>query len=155
MIEHEQLLQELVHDTYKTKHKLAEPSACPECGAVYHKGHWTWGAAQPGSEKVICPACHRIRDQLPAGFVTLRGKYFGEHREEVLNRVRHCEAAEKRDHPLQRIMAISADGEGMLVTTTDPHLARRIGEAVHKAYKGKLEYHYNKQENLLRVAWEH
>ena len=52
-------------------------------------------------------------------------------------------------------MAVQANGEGFVVTTTDPHLARRIGEAVHKAYKGQLEFHYNKQENLLRVTWEH
>jgi len=40
-----------------------------------------------------------------------------------------------------------------LITTTDPHLARNIGEAVRSAYKGRLEYHYNKEENLLRVRW--
>jgi hypothetical protein len=50
-------------------------------------------------------------------------------------------------------MAVEADGEGTLVTTTDTHLARRIGAALHDAYKGELEYRYNKQENLLRVAW--
>ena len=41
----------------------------------------------------------------------------------------------------------------LLVTTTDPHLARRIGEALHHAYKGELDYHYNKEEKLLRVVW--
>lgn len=35
----------------------------------------------------------------------------------------------------------------------DEHLARNIGEAVHSAYRGELEYHYNKEENLLRVHW--
>jgi hypothetical protein len=39
------------------------------------------------------------------------------------------------------------------VTTTDIHLARGIGDALHSAYKGELEYHYNKEENLLRVEW--
>jgi hypothetical protein len=40
-----------------------------------------------------------------------------------------------------------------MVTTTDPHLARRIGEALHDAYKGTLDYQYNKEDNLLRVTW--
>ncbi len=154
MVQREQLLQELVHDAYKTREKLAEPCACPDCGAIYHGGRWTWGTPEAGSGHEICPACRRIRDHLPAGFVSLHGKFFGEHRDEVLKRMRHCEAAEKRDHPLQRIMAVQADGDGVVVTTTDVHLARRIGEALHSAYKGKLQYHYNKQENLLRVSWD-
>ena len=41
----------------------------------------------------------------------------------------------------------------MLITTTDIHLARDIGEAVHAAYNGELQYHYNKEENLMRVLW--
>lgn len=41
----------------------------------------------------------------------------------------------------------------LVVTTTDPHLARRIGDALHHAYKGELEYRYNKQDKLLRVSW--
>lgn len=154
MIQREQLMQELVHDPYKVIGKPPEPSTCTDCGASFRDGRWTWTAAQPGSGHAICPACKRIREKLPAGFVTLRGEFFGEHRDEVLSRVRHCEEAEKRDHPLQRIMAIQANGEGMLVTTTDPHLARRIGDALHKAFKGKLEFHYNKGEDLLRVTWQ-
>ncbi len=154
MIQHEQLLQELVHDSYKTQEKLAEPTRCPDCGAVYHKGRWGWGTAPQGAHAARCPACHRIHDAFPAGHVQLSGEYFDQHREEILARVRHVEETEKKDHALERIMEISANGAGMVVTTTGTHLARRIGEAVHSAYKGKLEFHYNKQENLLRAHWK-
>jgi hypothetical protein len=41
------------------------------------------------------------------------------------------------------------------VTTTDIHLARGMGEALHHAYQGELEYHYNPEQNLLRVIWTH
>jgi len=67
--------------------------------------------------------------------------------------MRHCEAAEKREHPLQRIMAIEEQAGGLLVTTTDAHLARRIGESLHAAFKGELAMQYAKEENLLRVSW--
>ena len=40
-----------------------------------------------------------------------------------------------------------------MVTTTDIHLARGIGEALEHAYQGELEFHYNEGENLLRVHW--
>jgi len=153
MLQREQLLQELVHDSYKSKRKLPEPAHCPDCGAVYHHGRWTWGAAQPGSHPEVCSACHRVRDRFPAGYVTLHGDFLKSHRDEIMRRVRSCEGAEKPEHPMQRIMAIEPDGEGLLVTTTDPHLARRIGEALHDAYKGELDFHYNKEDNLLRVSW--
>jgi len=44
----EQLFQELVHDSYKSSRKLSEPTRCPECGAVFLKGRWTWGVAPAG-----------------------------------------------------------------------------------------------------------
>ena len=153
MLQREQLLQELVHDSYKSRRKLPEPTRCPDCGAVYRRGRWGWSTATPGAHAARCPACQRIRDRFPAGYVALRGKFFDQHRDEVLRRVRRCERAEGADHPLQRIMAIETDGDATVVTTTDTHLARRIGDALRDAYKGELEWRYSKEENLLRVSW--
>jgi hypothetical protein len=85
--------------------------------------------------------------------VSLAGEYFRTHRDEVLARVRNCESAEGREHPLERNMAVRANGAGALGTTTDMHLARRIGEALRKSFKGAVEVHYNRADNLLRVDW--
>jgi hypothetical protein len=52
-------------------------------------------------------------------------------------------------------MDIEKTAHGTLVTTTDIHLARGIGDALHHAYRGDLEYHYNPEQNLLRVTWSH
>jgi hypothetical protein len=153
MLRHEQLLQELVHDSYKATRKLSEPTRCPDCGAVYRRGRWRWGAAPQNAHAERCPACHRVHDRFPAGYVRLGGEFFASHRDEILQRVRHCEEAEKSEHPLQRIMAIEGGAKVNIVTTTDPHLARRIGEALHNAYKGEVKYRYNKEDNLLRVSW--
>ncbi|MDH4173374.1 MAG: BCAM0308 family protein [Betaproteobacteria bacterium] len=149
----EQLLQEFVHDTYKSKRKLPEPTQCKDCGALWRRGRWSWAAAPAGAHAGRCPACKRMRDRFPAGRVSLQGEFLAAHRDEVLRRVRRCEAAEKRGHPLERIMAIEADGKGVLVTTTGLHLARRIGDALQHAYKGELAYRYHKADNLLRVSW--
>ena len=51
-------------------------------------------------------------------YVTLDGDYLREHRDEVLSRVRRCEATEKREHPMQRIIAVQANPRGILVTPT-------------------------------------
>jgi hypothetical protein len=40
-----------------------------------------------------------------------------------------------------------------MITTTDSHLARGIGEAVRRAYQGKLTIQYGPDENLARVTW--
>ena len=152
MLRREQLLQEVVHATYTLPRKLAEPVRCPDCGAVYREGRWTWKNGGPAND-ARCPACQRIRDDFPAGFVSVSGEFFARHRDEILALVRGCEAAEKAGHPLERIMKVADDTGGVLVTTTGVHLARRIGDALEGAYKGTLEFHYNKEEQLLRVSW--
>ena len=153
MLRREQLLQELRHDSYKLPRKLAEPTRCPDCAAVYRDGRWQWSLPGGPARKARCPACQRIHDHFPAGYVRLSGAFFRQHRGEILRRVRHCEEAEKAEHALERIMQVAADGDGELVTTTGVHLARRIADALEDAFKGQLEFRYSKKENVLRVAW--
>lgn len=152
-VRRDELRPERVHDTYKLRGKLPEPAVCTDCGAVYHAGRWQWLARPAGASEVTCPACHRGKDRFPAGFVHAGGEFFAAHRDELLHLLRHHEEKEKAEHPLARIMAIEDEAGGILVTTTDMHLARDLGEALHHAYQGELEYHYNEGENLLRVHW--
>ncbi len=70
-----------------------------------------------------------------------------------MNLLHHHESCERQEHPLQRIREVEEQEDGVMVTTTDIHLARGLGEAVHHAYQGHLEYHYNREQNLLRVHW--
>jgi NMD protein affecting ribosome stability and mRNA decay len=152
---HDNLFQEQVHDAYKSKGKLAEPSVCSQCGAVFHGGRWQWGKTPEGANPVTCPACHRLHDHFPAGFLTLDGAYFRSHRDEIMRLVHNHEARERAEHPMQRIMAMEEREGVTLVTTTDIHLARGLGEALHNAYQGALDFHYNPEQNLLRVNWTH
>ena len=50
-------------------------------------------------------------------------------------------------------MAVEEKDDSVLVTTTDIHLARSIGNALYRAYQGAFQYHYNPDQNLLRVEW--
>ncbi len=141
-------------DPYQARAKLSGPATCPDCGVVYHDGRWQWLAAVPDAATVRCPACHRIADKMPAGYVSIDGQFALEHQDELLALIRKLAAREKAEHPMQRIMAIAPQGEGLLVTTTDLHLARGIGQALEDAYKGELEFHYNRDEHLLRLHWK-
>ena len=85
--------------------------------------------------------------------MNVAGEFFAKHEQEIMQLIKHREAQEKAEHPMQRIMAIEKTKQGTLVTTTDIHLARGIGEALHHAYQGELEFHFNPDQNLLRVSW--
>ncbi len=154
--QHDALFKERVHDAYKAKGKLPEPSVCSLCGAVFHDGRWQWLPAPEGAHREICPACHRIHDHYPAGYLTLGGEFFRTHRDEIMHLVHNHEKHERAEHPLKRIMAVEEEKDGAtLITTTDIHLARGIGEALHHAYQGELKFHYNPEQALLRVSWTH
>lgn len=140
-------------DAYKNKGKLAEPAVCGQCGAVYHEGRWQWINAPAGADHVTCPACHRINDNAPAGFVTLKGPFLERHGEEIRRLIQHHAEHERLEHPLKRIIAFDSQAGTLLVTTTDTHLARGIGEAIHHAYQGELKVSHTAGENLVRVDW--
>ena len=146
-------MQEYQHDTYKQRGKLKGPIVCSGCGALFRKGRWTWGFAPLDAKAGVCPACHRTRDKYPKGLVTISGPFKEEQRAQVQGVIRNAEAREMQEHPLSRIMAIERRPEGLVISTTDTHLPRRIGEALTHAYRGDLHFHYDRDEDFIRVNW--
>jgi hypothetical protein len=66
------IFQEKVHDSYKSRGKLPEPTVCPQCGAVFHAGR---GNGSPNRKAIPnSAACHRIHDRFPA-VVTMEGAF--------------------------------------------------------------------------------
>jgi hypothetical protein len=146
---------EEIHDPYRTSRKAKAPARCADCGATYRKGHWTWERLLPQpTASLTCPACRRARDGVPAGEVTLRGSFYVEHADEVLQLVHNIEKAEHAPHPLHRIMAIRRAAGSATITTTDIHLPRRIGHALESAWDGELKTHYDEAGCFVRIAWE-
>jgi hypothetical protein len=145
---------ERVSDPYRSRGKWKEPTTCPECSAVFHHGHWQWGAAAADAEQHLCPACQRIRDRVPAAQLTLSGPFFAEHRDEILRLVRHTEARARAEHPLERLIDMHDEAGQTVATFTEAHLAHGVGEALRHAYHGELDSHYTDEGDLLRVAWK-
>lgn len=50
-------------------------------------------------------------------------------------------------------MAMQEEDELILITTTGIHIARRIGEAISRAYQGDLTFTYGDGEKTIRVFW--
>jgi len=141
------------HDSYKNLGKFHEPTVCSGCGAVYLDGRWSWAASPKEAKKAVCPACLRIADRFPAGRIEIGGVFFRDHRAEILSLVRNVEATEKKERPMERIMAIADAGEGVVVTTTGIHVARRIGESLSHSYQGEFDFSYGEGEDSIRVSW--
>lgn len=143
------------HDSYREREHFAEPTVCKGCHAVYHEGRWTWAKPSVGAQQEVCPACRRIADDYPAGFLTLSGAFFDGHRTAIISLIENEANAESREHPLNRIMDMEDGEDGELfVRTTDVHLPRRIGEALHGAFHGELSFQYLEDETAVRVSWQ-
>ena len=95
-----------------------------------------------------------MRDNCPAGIVTLHGEPLLTHREPIVNLVRNQEREENAEHPLHRIMKLEVEPRRMTIQTTDIHLPRRIGQALRRAFKGKVTHRYENGTCLVRVSWD-
>jgi hypothetical protein len=149
----DRLIKEARHDVYRERAKWPEPTLCTDCGAVFVNGRWTWEDAGKNSHTAVCPACRRVDDNLPAGHVEITGDFFDYHRREIINLIRNTESQEKQHHPLERIMHLEAGPSVTRITTTGIHLARRLGEALSKSYKGDLSVQYPDAELSVQVSW--
>lgn len=149
----DRLVKEKRHDTYKEWGKWPEPTVCTRCKAVFASGRWSWSDIPEEANEVTCPACQRMADNLPAGYVDLSGDFLQEHWDEIKNLIRNEEKKETGDHPMERIMRMEREGDRVLVTTTGIHMARRIGKALARAYQGEMDFQYGDAEKTIRVYW--
>ena len=109
----DRLIHEHVHDPYKTRLKLVDPSVCPQCGAVYESDRWRWGPAPADAGEQLCQACHRINDQYPAGEVHLSGEFLALHQGQK-TRAYHPPARQRRhEGPVTR-MEFALDTRGIV-----------------------------------------
>lgn len=150
----DRLVTQQRHDSYRTKGKLPDATLCSECGCVCRTGRWTWTDTPPKKPHIsTCPACQRIKDNFPAGYVELQGHFFASHHQEISNLISNEAKTEKAEYPLERIMAITIEDGTTVITTTGLHLAHRLGKALHRAYQGELAFTYGEGEKTIRVSW--
>jgi NMD protein affecting ribosome stability and mRNA decay len=145
--------QDHILDPYQRQQKLRDGTVCPQCGAAFHSGRWQWTAAPQTAAEELCAACRRVNDKFPAGTLTLRGAFVREHKEEIIHLARHQEEAEKKEHPLNRIMSVEDDAEGITINTTDIHLPRRIGETLQRTWRGEFAVQFEEDGYFMRATW--
>lgn len=143
----------------------SEPARCGTCGATYRRRRWypadAAGAADAADAAVAtpmavvtCPACARIAQHMPSGFLYLDGAFAAAHRDEIEHLLRAEAARAAEDNPTARIVDWTRDPRHVaVITTTTEHLAQRLGHALAKAFHGDVRYDFSHENKLARVHW--
>ena len=150
----DRLIRDHRKDVYINQITLKDPAVCSKCNAVYTNGRWTWKTTEQTTSKTTCPACRRISDNYPAGYIEIKGNFFQIHLTDILNLINNTEQLEKNERPLERIISITEHENKTVITTTGIHIARRIGEALNRSYQGNFLFQYADGEKSIRVFWE-
>jgi hypothetical protein len=151
---------ETTDDPYAIKAAPAGEAICPNCKAVFKDKRWFIDEELYEELKdidsvpqIICPGCRKALDKYAMGYLYLSGKFWEEHRDEIMRLINNEYERARGLNPLHQIIAIyEEDGRTVIETTTD-HLVQRLGRAVYRAYKGDLEFRWSKGNKLVRVYW--
>lgn len=144
-------------DPYLSKVEYEDKSVCRKCEAVYINKRWSvkeeHRQAAEGGPKALCPACRKIKENYPSGYVTLKGAFLKDHKEEIVNLLKNKEERAMHINPLERIIDLDDKGDTLEVTTTTEKFAQRIGQMMKKTYKGEVEYKWSDDVKIARVTW--
>jgi hypothetical protein len=89
-----------------------------------------------------------------AGEVRISGAFVGNHRTEIEHLIRNEAQRAAEDNPTARIVQFATPGVNRIVVrTTTEHLAKRIGQALHKAMHGSLEHKFSHENKFAHVRW--
>lgn len=136
--------------------KYRANTRCPKCWLVFQDGVWKRASRGNGGSvhyEKLCPACLQIRDGRAGGIVQFSGSYTGSHREELLNRIRNVEKQTRQERPLERIISMKEDKEGIVVSATTEHLVAKIGKSVQRDFGGDLDLRYTPDDKFAYVHW--
>ncbi|WP_431291339.1 BCAM0308 family protein [Burkholderia cepacia] len=152
-LRHDRRMQPHTKDSYRDPKRPKGDRICEGCGAVCDAGRWTWYATPLDRRQLECPACRRMRENLPAGELVLHGAYLCAHRATILDLLERQAILETSEHALERIMEIEKSADMVVVRTTGVHMVRRLAEALLHAHHGDLALNYRDGEDILRAQW--
>jgi hypothetical protein len=149
---------------HRARRSPDEPMVCEVCKAVYSDRRWISRSTMlksadkrknwPPTESTICPACQQQREGVPGGFVYVEGAFLLSHLEEIERLIANEAERAATENPLSRLMKTErVDKDLVIVSTTDEHLAMRLGHALEKAFAGKVRYGFSHENKLVRVRW--
>lgn len=149
-------LRPMQRDAPQERRLRSAGSRCPECGVLQLDGRWTWnapdGLVTRDLECETCPACRAVREHRPGGTLELSREWVWND-EEVLALVRSVERAEREEHPMERLMSLGLGPDGLRVTTTGKHLARRLAGSLGRRLHRHPRIRYGSGREPVEVRW--
>jgi hypothetical protein len=141
--------------SYLKAGKYRSNTRCPKCNLLFRDGVWKDGASAKSGEQQwkLCPACLQIRGGQAGGVVEFSGVFTDAHRNELLNRIRNVEKRTREERPLERIIRLKVNREGIIVSATTEHLAARIGKSIQRDFGGHLELRYAPEDKFAVAHW--
>lgn len=148
-------------DSYPNSLNISEKTVCKGCNSFYLNKVWHIDSKRlksllkdPDVNYAKCPACMKIKDNYPEGYVSLKGEFFSSHRDEIMRIVSNEEKRAMGFNPMERIIEIKNEDVSATITTTTEKLAQRIGRAINNAYNGSVKYSWSPGNRIARVTWE-
>ena len=84
----------------------------------------------------------------------LSGDFFEQNRYEIMSLVFRFVEQQKTEHPMKCILGIEdANNDGVLITFTDIHLLRGVGEAIKHAHKGEFTIQSSESTDVIHATW--
>jgi NMD protein affecting ribosome stability and mRNA decay len=138
--------------------RLAEPSACERCGAIFSRRVWRQGrkvthAFLDRARWTTCPACTQTRGATGCGRVVIRGPYAREHEAAIRRRIDNIGARAAYTQPERRLSSIERTQDTLEVLTTSQKLAHRIARELKKAFGGRASYAWS-DDGTLFATWQ-
>lgn len=131
---------------------MADAVVCA-CGLYLHRG--TWHAGHPPLVELhegTCPACARARGGKGVSALRIPTRLL-DRLDEIVHLIQNCERRERAEHPLERLIGIQRDQGGLSVTTTGPHLARRIAHGLARQFHERPRLRPAAGRDELRIDW--
>ena len=138
--------------------RLAEPSVCETCGAVFSGRLWRRGRKVTGAllrraDWIRCPACVQAAGGAGFGRVVIRGAYALANEAAIRRRLANVASRAARTQPQRRISTIDRHDDAIEVITTSQKLAHRIVHELTKLYRGRATYAWS-DDGTLFATWE-
>jgi hypothetical protein len=138
------------------KLKHSSNTKCPGCGLLFDDGVWKQKLPAKGQKQPekLCPSCQQTQVGHVGGIVQFSGAFAGRHRQELLNRIRNVEKLTREERPLERIVEMREDKDGIVVSATTEHLVARIGKSIQRDFGGSLSLRYALEDKFVLAHWQ-
>ncbi len=140
----------------RTNKKLADPTVCDHCGAIYTRK--TWRFDHPVTRELlaeaewgICPACEQAERQVGYGKIVLEDYAARADERAIRRRIANVEKRAAYTQPERRVISIDRNGDALEVLTTSQELAHRIAREIEKAFGGRCRYSWSDDGSLYAV----